>query len=209
MDRKKFSKKVIVIISILAVVAILATAISSVIGSGSGKSESKQTKDKYAKVEVKDDLVVGGLDVKDNTKEDDAVKRGDDYANKLASQYPDKQIEVKVSDKNGFVTNITKNYDPNKNSGVGSATPSSDGTGSSATGTSSLPKTSLDIRKGVLNFDRLVIVTLLDTPNPENYKVSILGYDLKYFPDRKIFQQVIQETDEEKIRNNVKVQLAQ
>lgn len=213
MDRKKFNKRVIIVIAIIAVVAVLAGTIGTFISSNSSdtKTETKIKKNKYGKVEIKDNLVKSTLTVKDGTKDDDAVKLGDDYANSLQSKYKDKQIEVAVSDKKGFVTNITKNFNPNQSSNAGSSSTSGStaNTSGGESGTSSvLPTASLRIAKGVLDFDRLVVVTL-DTPNPEKYKVSILNYQLKYFPDRKIFQQVIQETSEEKMRSNIKVELAQ
>ncbi len=197
MDKKKFRKKMFLIISSIATIVLLASVVSVTLISNPVENKnqtSNQGKDKYGKVNVSDKVVTGTVIVKDSTNDDDAAKLGDSYTKELQKKYPDKQVVVKVSDKQGFVTNVTGNYNPNIS------------TGSVATGSSELPKATIRIGKGVLDFDRLIVVTL-DTPNPERYSVTVLNEKLKYFADRKIFQQVIEETDENKIKNNLKIEL--
>ena len=65
-------------------------------------------------------------------------------------------------------------------------------------------KATTKVEAGLTAFDRYVEVTI-DAQNPENYKVTVLGTELKYVAAKNIFQGIIASSDEDAIKAGVVV----
>lgn len=61
------------------------------------------------------------------------------------------------------------------------------------------------VEPGLTAFDRYVKVTLNNVKDPENYKVTVMGTELKYVPAKGFFQGLINSGDEEAIKAGVKL----
>lgn len=68
-----------------------------------------------------------------------------------------------------------------------------------------LPTATVTVKQGLTAFQRLVEVSL-DTDNPENYIVTVMGKELQYKSTSKLFVGIVNSSDEAAIRASVEVE---
>ncbi|KEI12469.1 hypothetical protein Z959_04530 [Clostridium novyi B str. ATCC 27606] len=66
-------------------------------------------------------------------------------------------------------------------------------------------KATIEVSDGITAFDRYVKATL-NVSDPENYKVTVCGKELKFVANKGFFQGVVAQTDEKEIKANVKIE---
>lgn len=147
-----------------------------------------------ANVYTQNGNVLATIVVKNELKDEDAKKLANEYAEQIKAKYKDKVIDVQIIKNGNNIVNVVKNEDLKPKT-----------TAQSVKNDASMPKFTVKIENGLTVTNRYVAVTL-ETSTPEKYKVTVLGKELKYVADKKVFHEVIESTDEQAIKGAVKIE---
>lgn len=216
MKKNKNTKVTKIIIGIVASAMIIST-VASVFTLGnkgssdktkqvteeSVKKENEKNNDTTAKVEstitedLKQDMakavvketateVTAVINVTKTVTRIQADKMVEEYANTLKAKYKGKTIKVQVVKNKEIIAETSAHSGVVKENGI--------------------PPMDVKIGTGITSMDRYIEITL-KTDKPEQYNIQVMGTTLKYVPAKKFFHGVIESTDENAIKNNIKVAL--
>ncbi|MCY6484531.1 hypothetical protein OW763_09280 [Clostridium aestuarii] len=204
-NRKKTMKLVIIFVTLTMVISTFAAIIkSSSSGNTTKVTEEKLNKEKgqtveteitetakkdmeNAKVEVGENEVKAVINLNEGVNKIQADKIASEYAEKLKEQHKGKDVKVEV------VEGEEKVSESNVYNKVESEQNKKDG----------MPEIeSIQIKDGVTNMDRHVIVTL-KTDTPEKYMVAVMGNVCRYVENKKYFHTVVDSNDESKIKKDI------
>ncbi|MCY6370968.1 hypothetical protein [Clostridium ganghwense] len=204
-NSRKKTQRILVALLTLALVGSTFATIASLRG---GKSKQKENgkevtqpinkeiteglkKDmQNAKIEAGDKVVKATITITSEANKIQADKVADQLAKELKEKNKGKDVSVDVV-YDGEKVSESNIYDTPKDE---------------AKKDDNIPEKTITIKSGLTEMDRYVAITL-KTDDPTKYSVEVMGQKLEYVPSKKLFHGVIQTTDENAIRSNVKVAL--